>query len=309
MKKNVIITGVSGFVGKHLVKYLDSSQFDFTFMTRNPDKLSGLSNEFSIVFGDLNDQDSLRKAFAGQDILINLAAEVRNQDLLEQTNVIGTTNLVEALKSSQIRKVIHLSSVGVVGKAFSLKPMVVTESELPTPQNKYEVTKLKSEQALLKGLGTDFELVILRPTNIFGEMHPFNALNNLFGYIQSGKKMIYTKQAQVNYVYVGDLCQAIIWFLKHEGHPGLFNVGNSMLLADFYKLIEEKLNVRGKKNRIPGFLLKLAELIGVRKLRAVSNAVVYDDSALKRKIGEYDFGTDKGLTLTINYFRKKGLLK
>lgn len=308
MKKKVIITGATGFVGKHLMKFLDLTKYNYTLLTRNPDKLAGEFQGFSVVFGDLNDLDSLKNAFSGHDILINLAAEVRNQDLLEQTNITGTNNLVEALKSANIKNVIHLSSVGVVGKVYSPNPLVVSESELPTPQNKYEQTKLKSEEILLIQK-ENFELVVLRPTNVFGEMHPFNALNNLFNHVQAGKTMVYTKQAKVNYLYVGDLCKVIIWFLEHEGHPGVYQVGNAIPLVEFYDQIEKKLNLHGKRFVFPNSLVKCSELMGVRKLRAISNQVVYDDSKLKTLIGSYHFGIDKGLDLTIDYFRKKGLLK
>lgn len=308
MKKKVIITGATGFVGKHLMNFLDLTNYEYTLLTRNPDKLAGEFQRFSIVFGDLNDLDSLKNAFSGHDILINLAAEVRNLDLLEQTNIVGTNNLVEALKSTEIKKVIHLSSVGVVGKVFSAKPFVVSESELPTPQNKYEETKLKSEEILL-AQKESFELVVLRPTNVFGEMHPFNALNNLFNHVQTGKTMVYTRQAMVNYLYVGDLCKVITWFLEHEGHPGVYQVGNAMPFVEFYDQIEKKLNVRGKRLVFPNSLVKCLEFMGIRRLRAISNQVVYDDSKLKNLIGRYHFGIDKGLDLTIDYFRKKGLLK
>ena len=308
MKKKVIITGATGFVGKHLMNFLNLTNYEYTLLTRNPDKLAGEFQRFSIVFGDLNDLDSLKNAFSGHDILINLAAEVRNQDLLEQTNIAGTNNLVEALKSTEIKKVIHLSSVGVVGKVFSAKPFVVSESELPTPQNKYEETKLKSEEILL-AQKESFELVVLRPTNVFGEMHPFNALNNLFNHVQTGKTMVYTRQAIVNYLYVGDLCKVITWFLEHEGHPGVYQVGNGMPLVEFYDQIEKKLNVRGKRLVFPNSPVKCLEFMGIRRLRAISNQVVYDDSKLKNLIGWYHFGIDKGLDLTIDYFRKKGLLK
>lgn len=309
MKKNVIITGATGFVGKHLLKFLDPSKYRFTLITRNPDKLSSDLQNLSVVYGDLNDVESLKKAFHDQDILINLAAEVRNQELLEQTNVNGTNNLIEAIRSSTIKRVIHLSSVGVVGKVYSSQQLLVKENELPTPQNKYEQTKLKSEELLLDQSESHFELVVLRPTNVFGEMHPFNALNNLFNHIQSGKMMIYTRKAQVNYLYVGDLCQSILWFLEHDGQTGVFQVGNPMGLLELYEKIENKLKVKGKKIAIPGFLVKFAELIGIRKLRTISNQIAYDDSKLKKLIGDYQFGVDTGLDLTIDYFRKKGLLK
>ncbi len=309
MKKNVIITGATGFVGKHLLQFLDPVKYRYTLLTRNPDKLPSDLSECAIVYGDLNDLESLKQAFGDQDILINLAAEVRNQELLEQTNVNGTNNLIEAIKASTIKRVIHLSSVGVVGKVYSPNQWVVSENEIPTPQNKYEQTKLKSEELFLDQSNEQFELVVLRPTNVFGEMHPFNALNNLFNHIQSGKTLVFTKKAQVNYVYVGDLCQSIQWFLENEGHPGVFQVGNSMSLRDLYETIEKKLGVKGKKLQIPNFVITFAELIGIHKLRAVSNCIVYDDSKLKKLMGNYQFGLDKGLDLTIDYFRKKGLLK
>ncbi|MDR0802361.1 NAD(P)-dependent oxidoreductase [Fluviicola sp.] len=308
MKQKVIITGATGFVGKQIMKFLDPAVYDFTLLTRDPEKLTDEMKRYSVVFGDLNDLDSLKKAFNGQDILINLAAEVRNQDLLEQTNVTGTNNLIEAVKSARISRVIHLSSVGVIGKGYSEKSHVVNETEVPAPQNKYEQTKLESEMALLNSQ-ENFELVVLRPTNVFGEMHPFNALNNLFNHIQSGKRMIYTAQAQVNYVYVGDLCQVLIWFLENEGHAGVYQVGNATPLIKFYEQIEEKLHLQSKKMKIPDFLVRCAELAGFHKLRPVSNRVIYDDSRLKGLIGEYHFGIDKGLDLTIDYFRKNGLLK
>lgn len=308
MKKKVIITGATGFVGKHLMKFLDTEKYDLTLLTRNPDKLSNKPEGCHVIFGDLNDPESLKNAFRDHEILINLAAEVRNQDLLEKTNIDGTNNLVKAIKDTKIRKVIHLSSVGVVGKGYSSVPLTVNETEIPTPQNKYERTKLRSEEILLEQKA-DFDLVVLRPTNVFGEMHPFNALNNLFNHVQSNKRMIYTKGAQVNYLYVGDLCKVISWFLENEGHSGVYQVGNSIPLAELYDQIEKKLNVSGKRLVLPDFLVKFAELAGIHKLHAVSNQVVYDDSSLKKLIGSYHFGIDKGLDLTIDYFRKKGLLK
>lgn len=309
MKQNVIITGATGFVGKHLLTFLDPTKYRYTLLTRNPDKLSVRPEGFSVVCGDLNDPESLKNAFRDQDILINLAAEVRNQELLEQTNINGTLHLIEAVRSSGIKRVIHLSSVGVVGKGYSSEPLRVNENERPTPQNKYEQTKLKSEELLLEAHHTYFELVVLRPTNVFGEMHPFNALNNLFNHIRSGKTMVYTNQAEVNYLYVGDLCQSIRWFLDNEGHPGVFQVGNSIRLIEFYEKIEHKLQVKGKKWAVPYFLVKCAELIGIHKLRAISNRIIYDDSKLKKLMGDYQFGIDEGLDLTIDYFRKKGMLK
>lgn len=308
MKKKVIITGATGFVGKNLLPFLDRDKYDFTLMTRDLSKLPESIPGFSIVRGDLNDPDSLKKAFAQHDILINLAAEVRASEKLGQTNIQGTHHLVEAVKDAGISKIVHLSSVGVVGKSYSPEDYSVDESEKPAPHNLYEQTKLKSEEILLEDHG-NCQLVILRPTNVFGEMHPFNALHNLMARIGEGKTVVGSKGAKVNYLYVGDLCQAIVFFLENENAAGTFTVGDSMNLTDFYHLIAKKLQVKAHYYRIPNWLCNMLETLGITKLRVVTNQVIYDDSRLKNEMGAYQFGVDKGLDLTIDYFRKNGLLK
>ncbi|MDF3028638.1 MAG: UDP-glucose 4-epimerase [Fluviicola sp.] len=309
MKKRVIITGATGFVGKNLLRFLDTAHYDITLMSRDLTKLNENLFGFSVVYGDLNDKNSLKKAFEQQDILINLAAEVRNQEKLDQTNVQGTNNLIEAVKYSGISKIIHLSSVGVVGKSYSPVSYLVDELERPTPQNLYEQTKLKSEEALFNQNNGAYQLVVLRPTNVFGEMHPFNALNNLMTKIQHQKTLLGTKEAKVNYLYVGDLCQVITFFLTNDSSNGVFHVGDSMNLIEFYRLIAKKLGVKLHCYYLPNFLRDFLDIIKITKLRVVTNQIIYTDLKLKNEIGNYEFGVDKGLDLTIDYFRKNNLLK
>lgn len=306
----ILITGASGFVGQHLLEDIDPGRFDVTVISREPaKKMRVLPNGVKVLQADLNDADSLIKAFAGIDVLINTAAEVRNVEKLEQTNVQGTKNLIRAITENKISKVIHLSSVGVVGMQYSSKAKRIDELAACDPKNEYERTKLESEK-LLKHASAEqgFDLVILRPTNVFGEYHPFNALLNMMKHVAAEKPVVLSSGAIVNYVYVKDLSGAILSCLDNGKMKGTFNVGEALSLDVFTSMIAEQLNAKKKIIRVPGFLINFIDALGWRKLNAVSNKVEYDDSALKN-VFQYPYGIKKGLERTIEYYKKKGMIK
>jgi nucleoside-diphosphate-sugar epimerase len=306
----VLITGASGFVGQHLLEDMDHSRFDTTVITRKPDKqMRVMPHEVKILKADLNDQDSLINAFSGIEVLINTAAEIRNADKLILTNINGTLNLIKAVVENKIRKVIHLSSVGVVGMQYSSQPMDVNENTDCDPKNEYERTKLESERMLTEASRKyGFELVILRPTNVFGEYHPYNSLLNFMQHIISGKPMVQTTGALVNYVYVKDLSAAILAFVNNE-HPGkTYNVGEAMLLKNFTDLIAASLHKKNKKIFVPQFLVNFISGMGLNKLNTVSNRVRYDDSQLKTSF-QYRYGIKVGLERTVAHYKEKGMIE
>lgn len=309
-KQRIIITGASGFVGKDFVKMVDLHQYDISVITRKKEKLENLFDpSVKIVEADLMDINSLKSAFEGQDVLINLAAEVRNHDLLEKTNVLGTKNCLEAIKQAGIEKVIHLSSVGVVGKPYSNIAILISENVEPTPQNEYERTKNISEQLFVEESKTSsFELVVLRPTNVFGEHHPFNALLNLMQTIENGKPLIYTNDAMVNYVYVSDVSASIVSALEGKTKGGIYNVGYAMGLNDFYSTIMKAMNKKTRRFKVPSILTSFVDKLGVKKLRSISNRLEYSDDQLRKNF-TYPFGVEKGIENTVEYYKKQGVLK
>ena len=309
-KQKVVITGASGFVGKNFVKMLDLHHYEISVITRKKEKLENLFDaSVKIIEADLMDINSLKSAFEGQDVLVNLAAEVRNQDLLEKTNVLGTKNCLEAIKHEGIKKVIHLSSVGVIGKPFSGSSIRIQEDVEPTPQNEYERTKNISEQLFVDESKTGaFELIVLRPTNVFGEHHPFNALLNLMQTIENGKPLIYTSGAMVNYVYVSDVSASIISALENKTTAGIYNVGYAIELNDFYSMIVKTMNKKTRRFKVPAILTSFANKLGVKKLQSISNRLEYSDERLKENF-TYPVGVEKGIENTVDYYKKQGLLK
>jgi nucleoside-diphosphate-sugar epimerase len=304
----ILITGASGFVGKHLLADMDLSACEVSVITRKKPEQHNFPTGVKVIQADLNDVNSLVSALSGIDILVNTAAEVRNASMLEETNIKGTQNLIQAIAANKIKRVIHLSSVGVVGMQYSAKTFIVDEKTACDPKNEYERTKLESERLLIEAeKNYGFNLIVLRPTNVFGEGHPFNALLNMMQYINSEKPLLLSKSAKVNYVYVKDLTASIIASIKNN-KTGIFNVGNSESLNEFSTMIAEQLNKPHKKIYIPAFLPPLMNSLGIKKLNSVSNGVEYDDRELNRFF-QYPFGLKEGLKRTIGHYKEKGLIK
>ncbi len=310
-KLKILITGATGFIGQHLLEDLDADKYIISIITRDKSKpIRYLPHHCNIFEADLLDVESLKVAMKNQDVLINLAAEVRDNYKLFSTNISGTKNLIEAIKLSEIKHIIHLSSVGVVGKSYNSSILNVDETTICTPQNEYERTKHISEQLLFETFGkiNSFNLCILRPTNVYGEFHPFNALLRMINHIQSGKILALKKNAIVNYVYVKDITSFICKTIENPIETGVYNIGEAETLESFFKTISKLLKLKLKLILIPLIIVRFAQFLGLKKLNPISNCIIYSDNKLKSSF-TYPYGNLEGLNRTIIHYRKLKLLK
>src|SRR4030066_239919 len=110
----VAITGATGHIGANLVRALiDKGTPTRCLVHVNCRAIDGLNIEK--VQGDIRDLDSLCRAFEGIDVVYHLAASISlsmaDWAQLEEINVRGTRNVVEACRRSGVRRVIHFSSI------------------------------------------------------------------------------------------------------------------------------------------------------------------------------------------------------
>ena len=162
MNKKHLITGVTGMVGSHLLDYLFENTNDTIIgicRWRSPldnvkDHLSQANNDARVIFdnGDINDITSLIRIIDKHkpDYIYHLAAQSFPQtsftapiDTL-QTNIIGTTNLLEALRlamSENYNPAIHICSSSEVFGRVPKERVPIVEDELFHPASPYAISK------------------------------------------------------------------------------------------------------------------------------------------------------------------------
>jgi nucleoside-diphosphate-sugar epimerase len=217
------IIGGSGFIGTRLTKRLTQREND---KVRIIDKVIGKSFPDITSIGDVRDVSQLRDVVLEQSIIINLAAEhrddVRPLSLYDEVNVGGAKNICTVAREKDVRTIVFTSTVAVYGFA----PIGTDESGKIAPFNDYGRTKYEAEQ-VFKGWQAEAPdlrtLVILRPTVVFGEQNRGNVYN-LLRQIASGKFiMVGNGENRKSMAYVENIAAFIEYSMTFKPGVHIYN--------------------------------------------------------------------------------------
>ena len=270
---NVTIIGGSGFVGTRLTKRLldkgysvkiadkrkshtypdlwvrcdvrnsSEAKDEYPESLTDADTAPGAAKEASEAMSMM----SLEEVLKGSDVVINLAAEHRDdvspKSLYDQVNVEGATHVCDACSKLGIHKIIFTSSVAVYGEA----PCGTDESGKINYFNDYGRTKYLAEGRYREWVAKDSSnsLVIIRPTVIFGEQNRGNVYN-LLNQIAKGKfPMVGKGTNRKSMNYVENVAAFLEYCLTHdtEGGEHLYNYCDepaydmNHLVLDCYKAL------------------------------------------------------------------------
>jgi len=173
---NILITGATGFIGRHLTGALSKTSAVRCLVRKNSDITTLRDYNVDIAYGDLLVKESLGPALDGIDLVYHLAGEVysrRKQDYYEG-NVLSTHNLLEACEEKGTKRIIYLSTVGVY-KPVTTRTLLTEESECK-PITIYGKTKLDAEELIKKH---SISWVIVRAPVIYGPYQK-GTLNRFF---------------------------------------------------------------------------------------------------------------------------------
>ncbi len=172
---NVLVTGATGFVGRHLCELLASGGDVVTGTTRRSvDEVPAEGPKF-ISVGDLGSAVDWEPLLKGVDCVVHLAARVHVMRELDadplaafrRVNVAGTKRLIGQACDSGVRRFIYLSSVKVLGDAAFDRPFRV--SDTPRPTDPYGQSKLEAERVVEQvAAESKLETVIIRPPLVYG---------------------------------------------------------------------------------------------------------------------------------------------
>jgi dihydroflavonol-4-reductase len=170
----VFITGATGFIGSHVAQELSRRGADLRVLVRPTSKLENLAGlEAETVTGDLMKADALRRAVAGCDAVMHVAADYRlwvtDPETMHATNVIGTRELLRIAREEGVPRVVYTSSVATMG-FFSDGQLAdeATPVSLAAMIGHYKRSKYLAEQEAVAAAQAGQQVIILNPTTPVG---------------------------------------------------------------------------------------------------------------------------------------------
>ena len=249
MKKKVLITGSSGFVGHQLLKQLSKKNHNFELLLTS--RKSKHSNDIKVIKWDLEKKTSHTNLTF--DILIHLAAETKIFNKMWAVNFVGTKNIIRSAIKSGVKKIIFLSSISALKYKLDSKKI-----------NLYGKTKSIAEDFIKREcIKNKIDYIILRPTNILGLNHDRLPFLNLIKSIKNGSFTFLGESDKVesNYISNKDVCRCIIFFLENNCYSSSYILNDSVKLIQIVRAISNELIVKVPKRSIPISIGKFAAKI------------------------------------------------
>jgi len=238
----ILVTGGAGFIGSHLVDRLMKEDYEVVVLDNfSAGKAENIQHHldnqgFNLVKGDVRNSEDVRKAVRGVDVVFHLAAivnvplSIEDPLLVNDVNVRGTLNLLEASVKEDIQRFIYVSTCAVYGEARYLP---INEEHPIMPLSPYGISKFTAEHYckifhMIHGLKT----VCLRFFNVYGPKQsegPYSGVITQFiNRLRQGKPpIIYGDGKQTrDFVYVEDVVEASMRALNSQNCVGeVINVG------------------------------------------------------------------------------------
>jgi UDP-glucose 4-epimerase len=234
--RRVLVTGGSGFIGRHAVSSLTAAGAHVRVIDLRPHP----DPDVDIVVGDIGDPDALEAAFAaGIDSVVHLAAvtsvlrSIEQPDLTFATNVAGTHAVLEAARAAGAGALVFASTNAVTGPMDA--PAIVETATL-RPLTPYGATKAAAEM-LMSAYTAVYGLrcVCLRLTNVYGP--GMQAKDSIVARLMRAIHLerdfeIYGDGRQVrDYVHAADVMSGVRLGLEREDWHGPVVIGSGTSLS------------------------------------------------------------------------------
>jgi UDP-glucose 4-epimerase len=238
------VTGGAGFIGSHIVRLLvEKGQEVVVFDNMSTGYMKNIEPfpSANLAKGDIRSIAELNEAMQGCSVVFHLAASIGNAKSIafpnidSEVNVIGTLNVIHAMRKNGVKTIIYSSSAGIFGEPQHLP---VDEGHPTDPDSPYGVSKLAAEKHILcQSRIYGLRAVSLRYFNAYGVNQRYDAYGNVIPIflkrILEGKRVTIFGDGQQtrDFVNVKDLAAANVAAAENSEARGVFNLGAGVAIT------------------------------------------------------------------------------
>ena len=297
MASDVLISGISGFIGSNLTAYLlQNSEMNLSGCSRDLDKIKHLEGDIHSIYS--NDEIfSIKPSFQSY---VHLSGKVydmhdkKNEDEYFEANFQLTKKFFQNFIDDKTSKnFIFLSTIHVLTENPEKE---LDESYNPKPFTPYGKSKFKAENFIRDNCPPDKNYYILRPSMIHGPGNKGN-LNLLYNLVSKG--IPYPVGAFNNkrsFVSIENLCFIIQQIIENAIPEGLYHISDDepTYTHDLVKMIAQTTNKKGRIWYVPPSLLNFAAKIGnhipfvlnEHRLKKLTGDFIVSNEKIKKAIGK-----------------------
>lgn len=213
---SIALTGATGFIGRHFLANRQAISTSIRALARTASDFGYANQGINWVTGNLADQTAWSRLLEPGCTVVNLAY---SQSATIEDAVAATRAMVSACNEAKVARLVHCGTVSVYGRTTV---NVIDESTPCNPIDEYGRQKLAIEEALLHSGTRNFELAVLRPSQVFGAGGL--ALRTLCGHLLSGSRLVnYCRSSLFNrrsmHLVPVETVVAALWFLCAVQRP------------------------------------------------------------------------------------------
>jgi NAD dependent epimerase/dehydratase len=313
-EKRVLVTGAGGFIGSHLVDELIGQGALVTafihYNSRNDwglleGRYTGDCKNLIITTGDITDPFSVRKAVKDQEIVFHLAALIgipysyNAPESYVRTNIMGTTNVLQAAMGTDIERIIHTSTSEVYGTA---QYTPIDEKHPLQGQSPYSASKIGADK-IAESYFCSFGLPVatLRPFNTFGPRQSARAIipTIITQALTSDLIKIGSPNPVRDLTFVKDTVKAFLAIASSGSSIGKtihIGTGRGITIGELAILIKDLINPKAQI---------LSEESRIRPEHSEVMKLICDNSRARDLLGwAPEMRLEDGLSLTINWIKE-----
>lgn len=275
MKKKILITGGTGFLGVHLARRCLKEKWEVTLFDIAPLDAEDLRGKVSVIQGDIRDLKAITKATKNHEFVAHCAAALpiqRTEEAIFSVNVDGTRNVLEAAKEHKVKRLVFISTTAVYGVP---KHLPEREDSPLDPIGYYGQSKVLAEELCLQYDAQGLPINIIRPKTFLGPER-LGVFSLWFEAMYNNQRIFILGNGNNEYqlLAVADVVDAVYRALTKPVHGEIFNIG-AKRFQTWRKDLEDVIKKGKSTSKVTGLpvfpsqiLLRILEMLHLSPLSA-----------------------------------------